>query len=333
MVEDEAKLCRTHSWIDESQVGAILSDLFKVISAVDGSEQSMRGFEWALQGPLLSGRDVHLTVLHVFDPTKDYLPPKRRRAPIQSTCENLCTSYLLPSKYFYLERARFPGRKIATQVCEIIEEKQASFITMGFQGKPQRKDLHIVGSNVMEVMQLGKCSVVIFRTEVAEELPLKRPTKFVVSVGPNKAATKAFLDALKLSKPGDEIRVVYVPPFLENAKCESKASKEIRTKYDEVIGLLTAGGNSSVEAFKNFGGRSVELVFTPQGRNETIAQALNRYATNWEADFVLVGTNALRAMRGKPTLGSVSLQICMEFEGNVVVSYYNDSAVGPFSFS
>jgi len=44
-----------------------------------------------------------------------------------------------------------------------------------------------------------------------------------------------------------------------------------------------------------------------------------------EADFVLVGTNAMRVDRGKPPLGSISLQICVQAPCNIVVSNYTES--------
>merc|ERR1712232_393820 len=145
--------------------------------------------------------------------------------------------------------------------------------------------------------------------------------KFVVSIGTNVAATKAFLDSLRLSKAGDEIHVVYVRPFLENVNSECSNSQDLRQKYGDIISHF--GDKGATGALASFGDRDVRLVFAPHGRGETIAQALVRYANNFGADFVVVGTNALRVERGKPILGSVSLQICMEFEGNIVISNYH----------
>mmetsp|Transcript_142762 Transcript_142762/g.263300 ORF Transcript_142762/g.263300 Transcript_142762/m.263300 type:complete len:82 (+) Transcript_142762:3-248(+) len=59
-------------------------------------------------------------------------------------------------------------------------------------------------------------------------------------------------------------------------------------------------------------------------RRETTPQAVVRYADDVGADFICVGTNALRGQRGKKPVGSVSLEICMETERNFIVSYWMD---------
>ena len=97
----------------------------------------------------------------------------------------------------------------------------------------------------------------------------------------------------------------------------------IRHKYGEIFEGMQDASKWPSGKMAKFGDRHVKLVFAPQGIHEGVAQALVRYANNFEADFVMVGTNVLRVDRGKPPVGSVSLQIVMEFPGNCVVSSFN----------
>merc|ERR1712194_172205 len=151
-------------------------------------------------------------------------------------------------------------------------------------------------------------------------LPTERPTKFLVSASLNKATTKAFLDALRLSKPGDEVHLCYIKSFMENG--ESEYTKDLREKYCGFFEALRDKDNQQV--FSKFHDRVTEFVMVPKLRRETTPQAFLRYADEIEADFIVVGTNSNRVERGKAVLGSVSMQICQESERNFIVSNWVD---------
>ncbi|CAL1132645.1 unnamed protein product [Cladocopium goreaui] len=324
--EDTVTHLENQAWIDCEKIDELLQDHVKVIVSVDGSDQSSCAFEWALHGFAQSDRETDLLIVHYYDNTKEYLPPKWRKGAIHSDVEAKCTSYLVSKRYAISVKERTPGVKIGQLLCQDIKEQNAGFCVMGFAGR-KGKDRHLIGSNVLEVMRCGKCSCIVFKESDPSKLPLSRPAKFVVSTGLNPAATKAFYDALRLSRPGDEIHVVYIRPYLEPHSKESKVTTAIRHKYDSIFeGMKDPAAWPSGKMVK-FGDRNVKLVFAPQGINEGVAQALVRYANNFEADFVMVGTNVLRVDRGKPPVGSVSLQIVMEFPGNCVVSSFNPDFV------
>jgi len=312
----------SQSWIECNKIDELLTRRIKVIVCVDGSDQASCAFEWILQGFSQSDRETELRIVHYYDETKDYLPPKLRKAAIEMDCETKCTSYLVTRRYNISCKKRTPGIKVGTELCKDIREYDASFLAMGFQGR-KGKDKHLIGSNVLEVMQSGKCSCIIFKQSTLSLLPIGRPAKIVVSTGLNPAATKAFVDALRLSRPGDEIDVVYIRPYLESAERESDVTQAIRSKYEGFFDGMNDANSWPTGKMTKFGDRHVKLVFAPQGVNEGIAQALVRYSRNNDADFVMVGTNALRGEKGKAALGSVSLQIVMLFEGNCVVSSFN----------
>lgn len=314
------------AWIDCDKIDEMLNDKITLLACTDGSDQCSCGLEMCLRGFTMTDRATKLEIVHFYDDSKTYLPPKLRRDAIQADVEAKCTSYLPQSRYSIKFRPKPKGKKVGQELCDMIQQQHASFVCMGFKGRSGRKDKHIVGSNVMEVMQRGKCSAIIFRSEDPKELPINRPARFLVSASLNVAATKAFVDALRLSKKGDEIHVVYIRPFLESHDAETARTLALREKYEGFFSGIKNSQDWPSGKMAKFGDRDVKLVFAPQGVGEGIVDALVRYADNWEADFVLVGTNALRVESGKEFLGSISLQIAMEFEGNVVVSNYMPSS-------
>eukprot|EP00933_Yihiella_yeosuensis_P030218 TRINITY_DN23878_c0_g1_i1.p1 TRINITY_DN23878_c0_g1~~TRINITY_DN23878_c0_g1_i1.p1 ORF type:complete len:338 (+),score=36.79 TRINITY_DN23878_c0_g1_i1:145-1158(+) len=315
------KYLQARASIDSTRIEEMLLQHMRVICCVDGSTQSTIGFIWVVKGLMQNDRETDLQVVHYFDESKEYLPPKWRKGAIESMCSTVCTSYLLPDRY-KVNLVPKGDVKVGERLCELVKHNGASFVVMGFQGR-KGKDLHLMGSNVMEVMQRGRCSCIIIRNRDERVMPLARKTKFVVSTSLNPAATKAFVDALRLSRKGDEIHIVYVRPFLEPHDKECEYTQAIRTKYETFFGSLSDSHAWPTGKMIQFADRDIKLHFTPQGRGEGIPGALVRYASDIDADFVMVGTNALRVERGKEPVCSVSKQIIMEWSGNAVVSSYN----------
>mmetsp|Transcript_74539 Transcript_74539/g.136095 ORF Transcript_74539/g.136095 Transcript_74539/m.136095 type:complete len:319 (-) Transcript_74539:75-1031(-) len=304
-------------WIDVDKMNNFLGGKIRVLSAVDGSEMSMLGFEYAVKCLAISDRDLKLQVLHVYDDSKDYLHPRWRREYIYSTCEAVCVAHLQAQRYNLAMIPRNPGEKVGVQLVEAIKELGADFTVMGIYGRKGRVFRRMLASNVMEVMQRGRCSCILIQTESLGDLPVGRPTVFVVSVSLNVAATKAFFDALRLSKPGDSIHVVYIKSYLEQT--DSDYTVLLREKYAQ---FFTGLKDAQEEVLSKFGDREVVFRFVNKLKKETTASAVVRYADHVEADFVLVGTNSMRVEKGKSILGSVSLQICMETCRNLVISNY-----------
>merc|ERR1712176_1697931 len=130
------------------------------------------------------------------------------------------------------------GVSAGTKLCQKISVAKSDFCVMGFYGRKGRKDSSLLASNVMEVIKHGSCSLICIKDEAVEMLPIKRPTVFVVSVNLNRASTKAFLDALRLSQPGDEIHVVYCVNHLENV--DNIYTEELKKKYTDIFEALGA---------------------------------------------------------------------------------------------
>mmetsp|Transcript_89374 Transcript_89374/g.193456 ORF Transcript_89374/g.193456 Transcript_89374/m.193456 type:complete len:349 (-) Transcript_89374:41-1087(-) len=325
---ERATAMQEDSFIDCNDIDKMLNENIEIVVSVDGSEQSSCGLDWVLESVMQQDKATHLHMVHIHDPAKDYLPPRYKENAVKAHCEAKVSSWLLPKRYHLDMLKREADVSVGEQLCKVIHKLNGNFLVMGYKGISGRKPKTVIGSNVMEVIQRGRCSCIIMRTEDPKELPSKRPTKFVVSTGLNNAATKAFLDAVRLSKPGDEIHVVYIRPFSENQLNEGVRTKALREKYAGIFEGMKDPQKWPSQKMQKFGDRVVAIHLQPQGRGESVAEALVRKARCLEADFVLVGTNALRVEKGKPILGSVSLQIMKEWEGNLVVSNYISSRDG-----
>lgn len=303
---------------------AIVTAPLKLVLAVDGSDVSTMALNYVSDHLMQFDRASSVDVIHIFDDDKDYLPPAFRKDAIRSIVEAKMTSSV-SSKRWALQVLSKAGKPAGTHIVDAVRKASTStaggtFAVMGYFGLKGKKDSGLVGSNVYETLKYGRCSLIIIKDTSPELLPIKRPTKFVVSVSLNKAATKAFLDALHLSQPGDEIHVVYVKGYMEEA--DSDYTAELREKYGSFFSGLKAQEAGSV--FNQFHNRHTEFHLVSKQRLETTAQAVVRFADSIDADFLVVGTNALRVERGKEPIGSVSLGIITETSRNVIVANWVD---------
>jgi len=315
-------------WIDVKICEDILEKSQSFLCSVDGSDSSMVGLHYLTEGLMQQNRQTTCEVLHVYDDAKDYLPPALRPDAIRSVVESKLTG-AVSAKRYKVVWSRKDGVKVAKHLCSRAKAAQADFAIMGFTGRKGRKDKNLMASNVQEAIQTCSCACIVIKDESPNLLPIKRPTKFVVSVSLNQASTKAFLDALRLSQPGDEIHVVYVKCFME--RTDSDYTAELKEKYSAFFAGLkdgaevTSGNQEGLSgSFAKFSDRITQFVLLKKQRRESTAQAVVRYADEIEADFVVVGTNTLRTDRGKKPLGSVSLNIIMEWERNFIVSHWLD---------
>lgn len=307
-------------WIDVSVCEALLTKPLKFVCAVDGSDPSMVGLHLLTEGIMQKNRETSCEVLHVYDESKDYLPPALRPDALKQAVEAKLTGALSEKRY-KTKWVRKDGMTAARHLHARCKDNQADFCILGWTGRHgNKKDKNLVASNVQEALQTVSCAVVVMRDESPQILPLKRPSKFVVSVSLNKASTKAFLDALRMSSPGDEIHVVYVKCFME--RTDSDYTAELRGKYAGFFEGLKGAGE--MHAFSKFHDRKTVFEMIKKQRRETTAQAVVRYGDEIEADFLCVGTNTLRVQKGKKPLGSVSLDICMEWDRNFIVSHWVD---------
>eukprot|EP00443_Scrippsiella_acuminata_P108778 CAMPEP_0115599246 /NCGR_PEP_ID=MMETSP0272-20121206/14292_1 /TAXON_ID=71861 /ORGANISM="Scrippsiella trochoidea, Strain CCMP3099" /LENGTH=461 /DNA_ID=CAMNT_0003034689 /DNA_START=115 /DNA_END=1501 /DNA_ORIENTATION=- len=315
-------------WIDVPICEAILTKDVRILSTVDGSANSMTSLTYVTEGLLQTDKRTFAEVLHIYDDSKTYLPVSCRKEALRTTCEALLTG-CVSSKRYRLKWVRKAGEgSTGDQICEGVRQLPADYICMGYFGlKGKKQNCHSIlgkslSTNVATVLSQGNsCSLICIKDESPNLLPIKlKKSTFVVSVSMNKASTKAFLDALRLSKPGDEIHVVYIKSYMENS--DSDYTAEVRAKYE---GFFSSFKDNDQQVFSRFHDRMAQFVLVSKQRRETTAQAIVRYADSVDADFVVVGANAAdRVARGKKPVGSVSLQICLLTERNFIVANWID---------
>jgi hypothetical protein len=306
-------------WIDVPVCELILARALVFVVPVDGSEQAMAGFTLLTEDIMQRNRNTSVEVMHVYNRHKDYLPPAMKEEALRSVYETLLTSSLSAKRY-KLYWTPQNGEKVSAHVINRVAATAADFAVIGFSGRKGPKGKRdMLASNCSEILARAGCGVIVMKDCDPQQLPIRRATKFVVSVSLNKASTKAFLDALRLSNPNDEIYVVYVKSFMERA--DSDYTAEVREKYSGFFAALKDGES---DVFSKFHDRKCEFLIIDKQRRETTSGAVVRFAEEVEADFVSVGTNSLRISRGKPPIGTVSMDICLQWHKNFIVSHWVD---------
>ncbi|CAE7277262.1 nipblb [Symbiodinium sp. CCMP2456] len=312
--------------IDIASCESVLGAPLKFLLAVDGSPESMASFDYVVRDLLMRERGAFLDVLHVYDDGKDYLPPEYRREHLRAVVYAKLLGWVSLDRFVLNWKEK--TSQVGQMICDHFVENPATFLCMGFRGRKGKKDVRMMTSNIYEVLRLGRkltllgmCSLVVFKEPSVQKLPMGRPAKFVVSMSLNKAASKAFLDALRLSKPGDEIHLIYVTFFTEDQE-----SDHVKTMRDRYCHFFEGLGDGDHHVLQKFYDRHIEFRIVPQHKGELIPQTVAGYAESIDADFVVVGTNALRVDRGKEPIGSASLQICMEAHCNIIISSWVDGS-------
>jgi len=315
--EDLEKAPDHKAWIAVGTCEALLMSESKFVAAVDGSELSYVGLNFLCDRLMQSNRNTSVDVVHVADKSKEYLPVAQKPDAVKAYAESKLVGSLSDKRYSFkmIEKG---GEKAGSHICQQIKESKADFVVLGYQGRKGKKDEKLLASNVYETLKHGQCSTVVIKTNDIEAMPMKRPAVFVVKVTLDKASTKAFLDALRLSQPGDHIHVVYCINHLENA--DNIYTEQLKKKYHEIFQALGAGTS---QAFTKFNDRECHFNVVTKDRNETVPQRIVRFLSEIKADFVAVGTNKMRVARGKEPVSSISLQTCLEADCNYIVSYWN----------
>lgn len=308
-------------WIDSSKIDQFLTGMIRIAIILDDSQLSIEGFEYTVRGWMQADRDSTAMIVYVYDDSRKNLPSAWRKSSIETYCETMCISNLASNRYRLRFVPKCDNSTVERQMVNEISSYSADFVCMNICGRKGVKSGHPpLASSIMEVLKHGACSCIVINTAEERQLPMHRPTKFVVSASLNVAATKAFLDALRLSKPGDEIHVVRARSYLEHQ--ESDSACFLRKKYDALLAGLAGAGSDGCKELTRFADRGASFQDVDQQPGESISQAVVRYAEEVEADFLLVGANTTRVGQGKEPLGAVSMRICMETTRNFIVSVY-----------
>lgn len=264
-------------------------------------------------------KGTFVDVIHIYEQNQNDLPNCFRRNTIESSVGAALTGTLSSKRYKFQCIPSGTSDK-SEHICDEIKSIKADYVCLGFNAKSKtRRTRSQISSTALGVLQKGQCSIIVIKDDSVNLLPVSRPTRFVVSVSLNQSSTKAFLDALRLSRPGDEIHVVYIKSFMEDV--DSDYTQTLKNKYASFFRALRDGEE---KVFSKFHDRAVEFHIVAKQIREPTGMAVVRYADDIDADFIVVGTNASRGSRGKFPIGTVSRQICLETERNFIVSSWVD---------
>eukprot|EP00929_Paragymnodinium_shiwhaense_P068872 TRINITY_DN34724_c0_g1_i2.p1 TRINITY_DN34724_c0_g1~~TRINITY_DN34724_c0_g1_i2.p1 ORF type:complete len:450 (-),score=140.34 TRINITY_DN34724_c0_g1_i2:347-1696(-) len=314
-----SKALHNGAWIPTAVCEGFMTKPLQLLLAVDGSAPSMMALEYLSEGIMQSDRNTSLTVYHVFDDSKTYLAPSYRRDAIEAVVEAKMTSSV-SAKRWKMTTTRKIDKTAGTMVCEAINNLPADFTCLGFFGRKGCKvEARQLASNLLEVLRYGNSTNIVFKDDEAELLPLRRPTIFVVAACLDKCSTKAFLDALRLSKSGDEIHVMYVRSYMETS--DSEYTLALRRKYCDFFSALQ---EEQYEVFHRFHDRHLHFEMVTKTVRESTAQAIVRYADAVSADFICLGGMEVKTLDARAIKSSISMQVFLETDRNFMVSHWID---------
>lgn len=312
--EDLEKEPDHKGWIPSDTIQTLLTQDLKFLIGIDGSPISNAALNFLCDREMAINRNSSVCVVHVTDRNKTYLPPSMQPDAVKSVTESKLIGSLSSKRYRmnWIEKGNDSAGSI---LCEQIKSEESDFCILGYFGRKGKKDGNMVASNVYGLLKHGRCSTVVMKRE--DTFDQNRNLKFVVHAKLDKASMKAFLDALRLSSPGDTIDVIYCVNFAE--KKENIYTDQLKKKYHEFFESL---GSADFEGFSKFQDRKLEFHIITKERSETVPGRITRYLDETGADFVSVGTNRMRVERGKEPVGSISMQICQEADCNYIVSFW-----------
>lgn len=217
-------------WIDIPICETVLAEPLKLMCCIDGSKPSLAALDWVCDDVLQRDRQAFVEVLHLYDETKD-VPAARKKDTLYNQCQNKLASSVSSKRYnlAWKDRKGKVGVEVADMILDHAVEQLPSFMCVGAYGvENTRKETF--KTHVLEMLRYARSSVIVLKDDDSRLLPIRRKTIFAVSVSLNQASTKAFLDALKLSKPGDEIHVVYIKGYMEELD-DSDYTTQLKEKY------------------------------------------------------------------------------------------------------
>jgi nucleotide-binding universal stress UspA family protein len=306
-LQDDASLW----WIDEGYI-----DLGKVemkpperfVVAVDGSDASMAGLNLCCQYWMEKVRTAKLTAVHVYDDTK-VLAPKNKKEQIRSNIEGILLSSFSKSRY----ELSFEKKTTATKdvLMRFIQLYQDPFVVLGFYGVKGKKQDVRLGSTVQAILKRTDSTVIVCHDD--DLTPTKNNgAKYVVCVDNNQSSTKAFLDALSLSRERDTIEVVHI---CGTAPEERHKAKMLQKKYTYMFTSKTLQPMTL--------GRACVFSLLPKKPGETTAETITAYAEEVGSVFLCVGTVALGSAADGTTGFSNAAAMCTLSHCSVIISHFN----------
>mmetsp|Transcript_76225 Transcript_76225/g.203811 ORF Transcript_76225/g.203811 Transcript_76225/m.203811 type:complete len:625 (+) Transcript_76225:35-1909(+) len=295
-------------WIENSTMAQFLDKQGRFICSVDGSDVSLLGLRMCCDWLMLAKRGTHITCLHVYDISKEYLPPKFRKDYLATTLESYLVSSFVPSRY-EIDMQDKKGKNTKAHLEQVCSEMCSSdFFVMGFYGTKGRKKAHMIGSTAHHIIAHAPQSVIIVQPDCP--VPRGRPARFLVCIDNNQASVKALLDALTLSGDHDVITLVHVVSDVHNPNSKAKM---LRSKYNFLLKGSVLG--------RRTGGRIITFDFLLRPNfDKSIAETITDEAERRKVDMICIGSvNARSGM-----INSVATEVVILAECATCISHFKN---------
>lgn len=276
----------------------------RVAVALDGSRMSHTAFAVACH---LRGQGT-LSIVHVDDPSKDYLPSHMTAQFISIEAETRCVTAAIPSSHYAIDVVQKTEGSASTRdlVLRHAEQAEADILVLGSFGR-KGPSIFAVGSVTdWSVRSSPLTTVVVKTTTTLPECTVDgaatryAPATFVCAVDGSRNAHAACEAALSLMKPQDELQVLHIAAEATDADGSARALRQ--RVVEEYGGILR---KSQVEG-------TVSVVQRVAG--QTIAQQVCEFTEDRKANYLVIGVDGMGAFlkakaSGAPLLGSNSDQI------------------------
>lgn len=253
------------------------------VVAVDGGEPSKRSFETVLS---LYKKGDKVTVLHIADPTKDYLAFEHKPSSVREYYENQCLG--LPKEAASVRISNKPaGTPTRDAILAAVNKMpDADFLVVGFVGrKGPKDDPQVMGKTADVSMRAAHMTAIITK---AAAPPTGAGVVLAVAVDGSERAHEGVQLALRLAKPADRVALIHVEDLSAQPATTEVAGTAKGRKYDsdEVEIRYTAFCKTAPQA-------SFQRVV--RGREDTVAACICAAADAAGASFLVVGVDGLNS--------------------------------------
>eukprot|EP00920_Eleutheroschizon_duboscqi_P003115 GHVT01007339.1.p1 GENE.GHVT01007339.1~~GHVT01007339.1.p1 ORF type:complete len:328 (-),score=18.19 GHVT01007339.1:967-1950(-) len=282
--------------------------------ATDGSSCGRRAFDLALKylvhAEPKNAVDV-ISVCHVYDPLKAFLPQELSREALTNEYETELISHY-PKKLWQLN---FVQRSDAKQsISSLVEQEsnavKADYLVIGFSGrKGKEPTASVLGSNSRRCLRMTHATTIVVKAFGG--IPEPGKARYLVAMDESILSVKAFMTALQLCGPGDTITGLHVdcadnPQEARRVSgvLESLVSRVCDSSRNKVTVEVICLGDEA----KSSGG----------SHRARVIDRLISYVNESEFDFVCVGADGVR---GALKSDSVSEAIIVRAKSSIIVSH------------
>lgn len=241
----------------------------------------------------------HITVLHVYDDSKTYLPLEQRKEYIYRTTESQLAARFSQSHYSLVWIPRDPSKTTRETLFEAAQRQGIDVMVVGFHGRRGPKgDTTIMGSAVDFHLHQGAFSLMIVKNQLHRSRIPYGSFNWIVLTDGSPQSEKSFQATLSMMRK--ERDNLYV---LHGRESRADSFRHIYEPQFERLGVQ---------------GAYIEIDI----RRKIFVEQLIEFLNSWEVriDITVVGVYGVTATTsGLENVGSVATDIVKHVKGNVLV--------------